>query len=309
MKAILFDQYGPPSVLQLAELPEPKAGANDILVEVRATSVNPVDCKYRSGKLSRILNRRFPKQIGADFSGVVLDSGDPSFRKGDEVYGMLPHLKGKACSERVIVNHQQLFFKPRHLSFEEAAVLPTTGLTALEALLYFGDIEPGCKVLINGCTGGVGSIATQIATYLGAKVTGVCYSGSIQVAQSLGAGKVIAYDQTNIHTEKEKYHIILDTVGNLRLRKMKNRLENKGHLSTTIIRPGAFLVALLNPVKVKVIMVSSKQSKLHQLKKILEDGAIHPLIEDTFPLEQTGDAHHRLESSRVMGKLAIRVQV
>jgi NADPH:quinone reductase-like Zn-dependent oxidoreductase len=307
MKAILFDQFGPPSVLQVQELPAPKAAAQEILVEVRATSVNPIDCRYRSGKSKRRGSRKSPKQLGGDFSGVVLESGDPAFKEGDEVYGMLPHLKGKAYAEQLIAHHQDLYFKPKHLSFEEAAVLPTTGLTALEGLLYFGDIQPGWKVLVNGCTGGVGSIATQLAAYLGAQVTGVCYSGSAQIAQSLGASRVIGYDHTNIHTEKEKYHIILDTVGNLRLRKMKRRLEKKGRLSTTFMSPKTYLQALFNPTKIKAIKVTAKRSKLHQLKIILEDGTIHPLIEDTFSLEDVAEAHHRFESSRIKGKLAIKV--
>lgn len=189
MKAITYDRFGPIDVMHLAEIPWPRPGKGQVLVKVRAASLNVIDARVRNGMMGLLAGKKFPKVPGSDLSGVVeeIGPGVTDFNIGDAVYGAADPLKGGALTEYVTLPATQLAPKPKGLSFEEAAAVPVTGLAALYALRNLGKVEAASSVLIHGASGPVGLFAVQIAKDMGAEVTAVAGTAGMEVVRSLGA--------------------------------------------------------------------------------------------------------------------------
>ncbi|HMZ62427.1 MAG TPA: NAD(P)-dependent alcohol dehydrogenase, partial [Leptospiraceae bacterium] len=200
MKASFITAYGGLDVIQFGELPDPAQGDAQIIVQIKAVSLNPIDYKIRDGNMKFVSGFKFPKILGGDFAGTVLDAGKSggSFKNGDRVYGYIMPLFGNSgvLSEKISVNPGQIRPIPENLSFEEAASLPVAALTALNGLRKFGNIQ-GKKILINGVTGGVGHFALQAAKAKGASVTGTCSTPNMELARKLGADDIIDYKKEN----------------------------------------------------------------------------------------------------------------
>ncbi|HSF75807.1 MAG TPA: NAD(P)-dependent alcohol dehydrogenase, partial [Microcoleus sp.] len=215
MKAVAFDRYGSAEELQYRELSKPIAKSNELLVRVRASSVNPVDWKIRQGHLQLLTGYNFPRIVGSDISGVVVEVGREvtQFQPGDEVYTFLNPINGGACAEYAVVPESDAAIKPKNITHTEAAAVPIAGLTALQSLRDLGQIKAGNKVLINGASGGVGTFAVQVAKAMNAEVTGVCSAKNIEFVKSLGADFVLDYAEIDFTQQSDKYDIILDAVG------------------------------------------------------------------------------------------------
>ncbi len=228
MKAIVYDKYGSPDVLQLQEIDKPVVNDDDVLVRVRAASVNPYDWHFLTGLpyIGRISFGLFKPNVdglGADLAGQVEAVGNnvTQFRPGDEVFGEVdgeapgkPMLELGSFAEYVCVSEDSVVLKPADLTFEQAAAVPMAGLTALLGLRDKGRIEPGQKVLINGASGGVGTFAVQIARSFGAEVTGVCSTRNVDMVRSIGADHVIDYTREDFTRGGQRYDLMLDNVGN-----------------------------------------------------------------------------------------------
>src|SRR2546430_3782177 len=232
MKAIVYHEFGSPDVLRLEEVDKPVPNDNQLLIKVRAVSVNPLDWHFMEGTpyLGRLpafgLLKPRVERLGVDYAGTVEAVGKniKEFKPGDEVYGN----KFGAFAEYIVATDKALTLKPASLSFEQAASLPVAALTALQALRDSGKLQPGQKVLINGASGGVGTFAVQIAKAFGAEVTGVCSGRNLDLVRSLGADHVIDYTKEDFTKRGERYDLILDNVGTQPLSGFRRVLQPKG---------------------------------------------------------------------------------
>ncbi len=314
MKAVVINSYGSPEVLQYAEIDRPKIGADQLLVKVSASSVNPVDWKTRRGDLQMLSGFSFPKVLGSDLSGVVVEVGQrvQNFQPGDEVYTFVNPLSGGAYAEYVAVSADSVALKPQNLSHAQAAAVPIAGLTAFQSLMDLGQMRPGQKVLINGASGGVGTFAVQIAKAFQARVTGVCSAKNARLVEGLGCDRVLDYTEVDFTQQPEKYDIIFDAVGKSSFAACEKVLAPQGvYISTlpTFDNIGPSLASLFFPgKKAKLVMATPSPKDLNALRELIESGSVEPIIDRTYPLEQIAEAHAYSETQRAVGKIAVTVE-
>ncbi|MCP4602336.1 MAG: NAD(P)-dependent alcohol dehydrogenase [Proteobacteria bacterium] len=313
MKAIVTKEYGTVDVLQLEDIEKPAIGSDELLVKMMSSSVNPLDWRLRSGEMSIMSGKTPPQVLGADFAGVVSEIGSSvtGFKKGDQVYGMVDGMKGGAYAEYLKAKGTDIALKPGNISFEQAASLPLVSLTAYQALTRHAQVKRGDHVLINGCTGGVGSAGVQIATALGCTVTGVCSTKNVEFAKSLGASHVIDYKKANVLENENSYDVIFDTVGNHSFGEFQKTLKSGGVcVTTTPAMPAMFFAPILNLLrskKSKTIVVSPNSQDLDAIGEMVREGTLKPQIAQVFPLAQIKDAHILSETGRVVGKIVIKI--
>jgi NADPH:quinone reductase-like Zn-dependent oxidoreductase len=313
LKAVRTLRYGPAEVMDFVDMPDPEIGPNEILIRVHASSVNPVDWKVRSGALRFVSGWNPPQVLGADFAGEVEETGAgvEGYSVGDKVYGMVPAFKGGAYAEKVVARPKQIAPMPANISFEQAAVLPLVSLTVHQALFDRARQRPHQHVLVNGCTGGLGHIAVQMAKARGFQVTGVCSTGNLPVAKQLGADHVIDYRAQSPLEGKQRYDLVLDAVANLSFRDAKRVLTPDGVYVSSIPSPENILVApFLNRFrrqKHRFLSVAPNGAALRRITEMVEAGQIKPSIEKVYGLNEIREAHTHSESGRVVGKLALHV--
>lgn len=316
MKAIVQSAYGPPAeVLQLREVDPPSPADDEVLVRVRASSVNPADWIFVTGRprLVRLASGLFrPKHPtpGKDVAGQVEAVG-PSvagFRPGDEVYG---ELEAGAYAEYVAVPASKLAPKPANLSFEQAAAAPLAGLTALQGLRDTCRVQAGQRILINGASGGVGTFAVQIAKALGAEVTGVCSTRNLDLVRKLGADHVCDYTREDFTRDAGRYDVILDLVGNRPAAECRRALAPTGRYVLSAARIGRLLrVAVASIVRKQyVVMPTMRPTRedLDALRELIEAGKVTPAVDRTFALAETPDALQRQGDGHARGKKVIAI--
>lgn len=313
MKAIVIHQYGSPDVLRYQDIPTPTIKPDQVLVKIHASSVNPVDWKIRQGLLQPVSGYNFPKVLGSDLSGEVVEVGSQAtrWRVGDQVYGFVNPLFGGAYAEYVAVPAGNLTYKPQNMTYAEAATVPIAGLTALQGLLDLGQLRPGQRVLINGASGGVGTFAVQIAVAMNADVTGVCGTSNVDLVKRLGAHTVIDYTQEDFTRQEVQYDIIFDAVGKQSFFNCEKILKSDGiYISTlpTIDNMGATLQTLFFAgKKSKLVLAQPTRRDLDALRDLIEAGKIQTVIDRTYPLNDLAEAHTYSEMGRTVGKIAITV--
>lgn len=313
MKAFFATAYGGPEVMRLGDLPEPVPRAGEVLVAVRAASVNPVDWKVRQGA-ARILGGKFPRVLGTDFAGTVAapGPGGSGLAAGAAVYGTTRMMLGaQGCqAERVAVPARRVAPMPPGLSFEEAAALPVAGLTALNGLRRCGDLR-GKAVLVVGATGGVGHLALQIARARGAVVTAVCSGPNAGRARALGAAEVIDYRQEEPTRGDRRWDVIFDAHAGLAFGAASRVLSARGVYATTIPGPAVVLRLLWQRLaggkQLVLANLRDRPEDYAELARLLASGAVKPVVARVFPLEQAADAYAALESGGAVGKVIIRV--
>ncbi len=321
MQAMVRSRYGSPDVLELATVPRPEVGEDEVLVRIRAAGVNPLDWHLLTGTpyLTRLqAGFRTPKRSipGADLAGVIEAVGPAvtEFQPGDEVYG---EVHG-AYAEYVAAKARQLAPKPVTMSFEEAAGVPVAALTALQALRDAGGLEPGQRVLVVGASGGVGSFAVQIAKALGAEVTGVASTRNLEMVQSLGADQVIDYTVDDFTKSGETFDLIIDSVGSASLSAIRRVLAPSG----TYVMVGGPKRVVLGPVlrlvrsliysrfvSQRFVGMLAKISKddLLLLKGLIEDGKVRTVIDTTYSLADARDALWHQGKGHARGKTVITI--
>jgi len=311
MKAAIAERYGPPEALQIVEREPPPATGNRVLVRVWASSVNPIDWKIRRGWLRPLTGLRAPLGLGFDFSGEVVAAGDRvrSFKRGDEVYGLMPQLRQGSYAEYVALDVRHVAPKPVNLTHEQAATVPLAGLTALQALRDKGVLQAGQRVLINGASGGVGTFAVQIAKLLGAEVTGVCSSAHLALVSSLGADATIDHTQQDFTQAVARHDLIFDAVGTRSFAACAPSLAPRGTYVTT--RPGPALLGrtaltrLSLGKKARFVIVRANSADLRYLSSPLEAAKIQPVLDSVYTLSELQAAHARSESGHASGKIAL----
>jgi 2-desacetyl-2-hydroxyethyl bacteriochlorophyllide A dehydrogenase len=321
MKAMVYKNYGDSSQLKLLEMPKPSPKDDEILVQVKAASLNAADKHLLHGSpiLVRLQYGLFAptKQIlGADVAGVVVQVGKnvQAFRVGDEVFADLSSVGLGGYAEFVAANGSAFVKKPANLEFEQAAAVPLAAVTALQAL-HKGNIASAQNVLILGASGGVGTFAVQLAKAFGAYVTAVCSTQKLEQTKRLGADEVLDYTKTDIKKSGKKFDLILNIAANRGFLEYAPILSERG---AYVLVGGAFskiLQALIfgglfsraGGQKFVALMAQAKSADLETLKNLLESGQIAPVIEKTYPLEKLPDAMAYLEQGRVAGKLVVKL--
>jgi NADPH:quinone reductase-like Zn-dependent oxidoreductase len=325
MKAIVYTRYGPPEVLQLAEVEKQTPGNHEVLVRVHATTVSAPDWRMRRpdpwlARLFMGLFRPKKKILGYEFAGDIESVGKDVklFKQGDQVFGENVEggiVKFGAYAEYLCMPAAGLIaLKPANVSYEEAAAVPSGAMTALSCLRT-AEVQRGQSILINGASGSIGTYAVQLARNLGADVTGVCSTGNLDMVKSLGANEVIDYTKEDFTGSGKSYEFIFDAVGKSSFRRCKSSLNRTGsYLSTGLgsFVPNLFFVAWT------AVTGSTKRAKLNttvhglddllHLKGLLETGKLKPVIDRCYPLEQTAEAHRYTEKGHKKGNVVITVQ-
>jgi NADPH:quinone reductase-like Zn-dependent oxidoreductase len=321
MKAIVYYNYGPPDVLKCEEIEKPTPEDNEVLIKVRAASVNPRDQLFRgTSYLVRLLTGlRKPKdtRLGRDVAGEVEAVGRnvTQFKPGDEVFGAC---RG-AFAEYACASESALVMKPDNMTFEQAASVPVAALTALQGLRDKGKIKPGQKVLVNGAAGGVGTFAVQIAKSFGVDVTGVCSTGNLDMVRSIGADHVIDYTLEDFTKGTQYYDLIFDLVGNHSLLACRRILNPNGICVIAGVPPKVWVVltralkalVLSRFVSQKFVMFIAKLRKedLAILHDLMKAGKVTPVIDRLYTLSEVPEAIRYLEKGHARGKVVITLCV
>lgn len=315
MKTVRFHDYGEPDVLMIDDVEPPSPEAHELRVRVRAAGVNPVDWRYRKGQLKYYdWLSSFPRTPGSDLAGEVLETGSAveDFRTGDSVFAMTPPLTMGTYAEQVCLPARYASPKPPSLSMVEAASLPLVSLTSWQALVQKAELEPEDVIVVNGASGGVGTVGVQIARARGATVTGVCSYRNTDFVRSLGAADVIDYTENDFADDTDRYDIVYDAFGNRSLRKVRNCLKPGGRYVTTDISFVRLLDVplsyLLPGPTAHVVVVQPEGGQLGQITELVEEGSLTPVIDRTYPLEDATEAHRYSETRRARGKIVLDVE-
>ena len=322
MKAIVYTKYGSPDVLHLKEIQKPVPKDNEVLVKVHAAALIAADWHLLRGDpfFMRIQLGLFKPKfsiLGADIAGRVEAVGRnvKLYQAGDEVFGDISGCGFGGFAEYVCVDENALALKPVNLSFEEAAAVPLSAITALQGLRDKGEGQPGQRVLIHGASGGVGTFAVQIAKVFGAEVTAVCSTSKVEMVRSLGADFVIDYMKDDFANTHLKYDLVLAVNGNRPIYDYVQVLTNKGrYVVTGGVMKQIYEVGLLGPLismtsKRKMIMLLAKANHedLLFLSKLVETGKITPVIDRRYPLEEVPNAIRYLEGGHAKGKIVVSI--
>jgi NADPH:quinone reductase-like Zn-dependent oxidoreductase len=314
MRAFIYERYGPPETLRLAEVDKPAPQADEVLVEVLAASVNAADWHVLRGRplFSRAtlgLLRPKHKVLGVDVAGRVeaVGGGVTRFQPGDEVYAnLLDHGYG-GFADYATVPVDAMSSKPAKLSFEEAAAVPMAAVTALQGLGRHGELKPGQQVLINGATGGVGSFAVQLAKAAGAEVTGVTSTSNLELVRSLGADHVVDYTTTDFADGGRRYDLILDTVGNRSVADLRRALASGGKAAVTGFTSMRRLlgVSLRGGKDVAQVQAHVTAKDLELLSELIEDGKLRPQIDRRYGFAEIPAAIAYLEQGHARAKVVV----
>jgi NADPH:quinone reductase-like Zn-dependent oxidoreductase len=312
MLAVEYDNYGPPEVLQVCDVPMPGAGRGMILVKIVAASVNPKDSFVRKGRFRLITGRRFPRRTGYDFSGVAKETGPGvrGVRPGDRVFGMVNGWTGGACAEYLTVKQDEVAVFSNEVDLIKAAAVPLAAQTALQALRDIGKIKPGDRVCINGASGGVGSFAIQIAVALGGEVTAVSSTAHGKLCRELGANRTIDYSNSRIEDSEERFDIFFDVFGNKPFDRVKHLLGPEGAHISTVPSMKNFRHHLLTKLcrkRARMVFVKSRRGDLETLLELMRKKALRPVIDAVYPLEKVREAHRHVETKHTRGKVLVKI--
>jgi NADPH:quinone reductase-like Zn-dependent oxidoreductase len=330
MKAFILDRYDKKQALRLGDMPEPVPGPDDVVVEVEAAGLNPLDSKIRNGDFKPILPYKPPLVLGHDLAGTVVEIGAKvrRFKLGDAVYARPRDGRIGAFAERIAVKEADLAPKPANLSMTEAASIPLVGLTAWQALVEHAQIRPGQKVLIHAGSGGVGTFAIQLAKHLGAMVATTASAANTVMVKALGADIVIDYRSHKFEEELSGYDVVLNSLDAGTLEK-----------SLKVLKPGGKLISVSGPpdpafaraqglnavlrlvlrlmsagirrkakragVDYSFLFMRADGDQLGRITKLIEDGTIRPVVDRTFPFEKLNDAFAYIDSGRAKGKVVV----
>jgi len=311
MKAIAYAQFGNTDVLQTVEEPKPAIKANEVLVKVKAVSINPMDWKIRKGEMKLMSGSKFPKHTGVDFAGIIEDAGNSDFKPGDEVFGVVKNnMKDGALAEYVAVPSTLVWKKPAHISFAQAASIPIVGFAAVTALEKIGPINPKTKILVNGATGGFGMFLLQLLKEQGADVTATASTKSLEYARNWGANSVIDYTKENILSQNIVYDIIIDLSGKMGYANAKKIMKAKALFLNPVPQPIDIPTSLVKNLftgkKHIVILSSSSAKKMDVLINAINKG-LQIEVNKIFPFSQTVEAYQYAEKGGVTGKVAIEL--
>jgi NADPH:quinone reductase-like Zn-dependent oxidoreductase len=333
MKAFIVDRYGNNDGVRAGEMPDPEVRDDDVLVQIHAASVNPLDLKIRGGSLKLILPYRLPFVLGNDLAGVVVRVGSRvrRFKHGDEVYARPDQDRIGAFAEFISIKEDAVASKPKDLTMEEAASIPLVGLTAWQALIERANLKAGQKVLVHAGSGGVGTFAIQLAKHVGALVATTTSTANLDWVKRLGADIVIDYRKDDFETLLHDYDVVLDTLGGETLEKSLRVLKPGGKLvslsgppdpdfakdigSTWILRLVMRLLsyrirqkATRHHVSYSFLFMRASGDQLREIASLIDSGIIRPVVDRVFPFASTKEALVYVETGRAKGKVVVKVR-
>ncbi|WP_370222400.1 NADP-dependent oxidoreductase [Cytobacillus sp.] len=332
MRAMVIDTYGK-APMRLAEIPAPEIGEYEVLAEIHAASINPVDFKIRDGKVKMLIKYKMPLILGNDFSGVIAKVGAKvtRFKAGDEIYARPRKSKIGTFAEYIAIHEDDIALKPKNLSFEEAASIPLVGLTSYQALTDILQLQRGQKILIQAGAGGVGTFAIQLAKLMGATVATTASAAGADLVKSLGADEIINYKTEKFEKILKNYDAVFDTLGGEILEKSFEVIKSGGKIVSVSGLPNArfgkeygsgfFKTLLFSAASHKLTALEKKHNVEYtflfmkpsgeQLRKIanhIENGKIKPIIDRVFPFEDAQKAMEYAESGRAKGKIIVKIR-
>jgi len=309
---IIYKQYGDESVLELTEQAMPAFEKDQLLIRVKAVSINPLDWKIYRGEMKLMSGSKFPKAVGIDFSGIVEKAGDTTthFKAGDAVFGLLDVFKGGALADYVVVKESDIATKPDNISFEQAAALPVTGLSALQIIDQLAAIGSGQDLLINGATGGIGMFAVQIAKRRGARVTAVVSTKGTKLATRWGADRVIDYSKEDIRFTDQRFDAVIDLSTGLKFKAAKKLMKSKSTFVSTLPSPVALIYSFFNNLfssqKIKVLILKPNPNGLNTLADLTRSG-LEIFIDKVYAIANVKEAYCESSKGKIMGKSVIIV--
>jgi alcohol dehydrogenase len=332
MRAMVIDRYGKVP-MRLAEMPTPEIGEYEVLAEIHAASINPVDFKIRDGKVKLLVKYKMPLILGNDFSGVVAKVGArvTRFKVGDEIYARPRKSKIGTFAEYIAIHEDDIALKPKNLSFEEAASIPLVGLTSYQALTDILQLQKGQKILIQAGAGGVGTFAIQLAKLMGATVATTASEAGANLVKSLGADEIINYKTEKFEEILKNYDAVFDTLGGEILEKSFEVVKSGGKIVSVSGLPNARFGKEFGSGFFKTLLFSAASHKLTALEKkhnvqytflfmkpsgeqlsiianFIETGKIKPIIDRVFPFENAQKAMEYAESGRAKGKILLKIK-
>ncbi|MFJ9462892.1 NADP-dependent oxidoreductase [Viridibacillus arvi] len=332
MKAMVIDRYGKVPI-HLTEMPLPEIGDYEVLTEIQAASINPIDFKIRDGKVKLLTKYKMPLILGNDFSGVVVKVGAKvtRFTVGEEIYGRPRKSKIGTFAEFLAIHENDIALKPKNLSFEEAASIPLVGLTSYQALHDIIQLQKGQKILIQAGAGGVGTFAIQLAKLMGATVATTTSDAGMNLVKSLGADEIINYKTEKFEDRLNNYDAVFDTLGGKVLEKSFNVIKSGGKIVSVSGLPnarfareydlGIFKAMLFSAASYKLTTLEKKQNaqytflymkpngdQLSIIANIIESGGITPVIDKVFSFEDTQKAMEYSELGRAKGKIIVKIK-
>jgi len=313
MKAIAINEFGGPDKLQLIDLPVPEVKEGEILVQVKAAGVNPVDWKIRQGYLKDLFTHQFPVILGWDAAGVVKEVGNgvTRFKQGDEIFAYCrkPIVHGGAYAEYILLEEEHAAIKPKNISFDEAASIPLAALTAYQSLFDAAKLQPGETILIHAAAGGVGGFGVQLAKDHGAVVWATASGGNKKYVQDLGASEVVDYTQVNFGEEVFSKHpggvdVVFDCLGGEVLQKSAAVVKKSGRLITIVDDPTGLA---RSDIHKEFVFVAPNSAQLTELARMVEQGRLKTSLSQVFPfgLEEARKAHELSESGHTRGKMVL----
>ena len=313
MKAVVYQKFGNIDVLQTIEEPKPSVQSNQVLIKVKAVSLNPMDWKIRKGEMKLMSGSKFPRHTGVDFSGIVEDTGSSvnGFKKGDEVFGVVKNMmKDGALAEYVAVPSSLIWKKPSHISFAQAASVPVVGFGAATALKKMGTISTQSKILVNGATGGFGMFLLQLLKQTGANVTAVASTKGIDFAKKWGANGVVDYTKQDVLSPKNTYDIVIDLSGKMGYKNARQVMKQKALFLNAIPKPVDIPISLFKNLftgqKHIPILSAPSANNMEMLLDAINAG-LQIEVSKIFPFAQVKEAYHYAEQGGYIGKVVIEV--
>ncbi|HDR7605611.1 NADP-dependent oxidoreductase [Bacillus mycoides] len=332
MRAMVIDKYGKVP-MRMTEMPTPEINQYEVLAEIHAASINPIDFKIRDGKVKLLLKYKMPLILGNDFSGVIIKVGTKvtQFKVGDEIYARPRKDKIGTFAEYIAIHEDDIALKPKNLTFEEAASIPLVGLTSYQALHDIMQLQKGQKILIHAGSGGVGTFAIQLAKIMGATVATTASEAGENLVKSLGADEIINYKKEKFEDILKNYDAVFDTLGGTTLEKSFDIIKSEGNIVSVSGMPNArfgkefgsgfFKTLLFSLASKKLTALEKKHNaqysflfmkpsgdKLRIIAKYIESGQIKPIIDRIFPFEDTQKAMEYSESGRAKGKIIVKIK-
>ena len=333
MKAFIVDRYGSKDGVRFGDMPEPELRDDDVLVQIHAAGVNPLDSKTRDGEFKIILPYRLPFILGNEVAGVVVRVGSRvrRFKPGDEVYARPHQDRIGTFAEFISMNEADVAMKPKNLTMEEAASIPLVGLTAWQVLVERASLKKGQKVLIHAGSGGVGTFAIQLAKHLGATVATTTSTANVDLVKSLGADIVVDYKKDDFEKVLSGYDVVLNSLGKDTLEKSLQVLKPGGKLISISGPPDAafakesglnwFLQQLMrllsfgirrkakrHRVSYSFVFMRASGEQLSKITSLIDDGIIRPVMDRVFPFAETKAAMAYVETGRAKGKVIVKVR-
>jgi NADPH:quinone reductase-like Zn-dependent oxidoreductase len=309
MKAVRIHKYGGPEVLVYEDAARPTPASGEVLVEVHAAGVNPIDWKVREGYAKGWLNHKLPLILGWDVSGVIAELGNAvkGFKKGDEVYGKLDAARDGAYAEYAATAAENIALKPKTADHVDAAAVPIAALTAWQSLFDLANLSTGQTVLIHAAAGGVGHFAIQFAKWKGAHVIGTSSAHNAEFVKRLGAEEVIDYSVKKFEDEVRNVDCVLDTQGGEVLSRSLRVLKKGGIVVSTLEEPTAKDLSRYG-VRAAHVIARSDARQLEEIARLIDAGYVRPVVETLLPLAEARKAHELSESGHVRGKIVLKVK-